>query len=336
MLCLVIVSCDDRHDDEQPEVPIQTSFWEQSHLSFIGLNGPVSKVIETVSFLSEETKKEEETRMSLDIRFNSSGQLTYYNPLGEVVDTRNDVWQSLAYYSYKYDENGRMTQVVVTEFGEEPVVYTLQYGEHDCYVPLIFPLGPIDFFLVKGLESITDEDATVSYIFDGENAIFKESSWTGDIETKYIYEAGNPYPVKKIVTTTRQAIVVGTEKTIYTYVDNGELSMKDIREEADNIETQRTIIRYAEGQLLLPVSKKIDMGSSIYDWNYNYEEGKRLRRIDYIENKGSENEMAQKEEYTYLAFDGYGNWVSSIQLHSSFVDWSHGDGTMSVHREITY
>lgn len=337
MLCLVIVSCDDERDNKQPEVPVAISFWEHSHLSFIGLNGPVNKLVETTFGVSEETGEEEEGRMSLDIRFNNAGQITYYNPIGEVVaETRSNVWQSLAYYSYSYDETGRMTQAIVTELGEEPTVYTLQYGAHDRYVPLIFPLGSMDFFLVKGLQSIISENGTVSYVFNGENATYQETSWAGDVETKYVYEEGNSYPVKKTITTSRDATIVGMETTVYSYRNDGGLSAKDIREMQDEIEVQRTIVRYVDGGLLHPISKKIDVGSLIYDWTYLYDAEKRLKGVDYVENKGAEDEISQKEEYTYLSFDSYGNWTNSKQLQNSFVDWSHGDGMMSVHREIIY
>lgn len=336
MLCLVIVSCDDEHNDIPPEESVATPFWEHSHLSFTGLNGPVKRLVETTSILSEKVDGEQENRMSLEVRFNSGGQMTYYNPIGEVGETRGSVWQSLAYYSYRYDEKGRMVEAVVTELGGEPIVYTLQYGEHDCYVPLIFPLGNMDFFLIKGLRSINSADGTVSYVFNGGNAAYRTTLWTGDIETKYTYEKGNPYPMRRVVTTSRNNTIVETETTVYSYLSDGELSAEDICKVQEGVEAQRTVIRYQAKQFCLPISKKIDMGTFIYDWLYQYDEENHLKSIEYIENKGSEDEMSQKEEYTYLSFDSYGNWTVSQQVQNSFVDWSHGDGVMSVRREILY
>lgn len=52
----------------------------------------------------------------------------------------------MACYSYGYDKAGKMVKVIVNDFSGDPVIYTLTYGEHEVFVPLIFPLGIYDFF----------------------------------------------------------------------------------------------------------------------------------------------------------------------------------------------
>lgn len=220
--------------------------------------------------------------------------------------------------------------------GEEPVVYTLQYGDHSNYIPLIFPLGKMDFFLVKGLRSITNEDGSVSYLYNGEEAVYEEETWNGNIKTEYLYETGTSYPTKKVVTTSRGGTVLGEEITRYVYDANGRLLSQDVRSIENGAETVRTIIRYAEGQFLLPVTKKMDMGTTIFDWSYIYDSKDCLQQVLYIQNGGSEDEITDKEEYTYLSFDDYGNWTNSRQLQSSLVDWFHSDGLIGVRRNFIY
>lgn len=337
MLCLVIASCDDEHNANMDDGGdgIVAPFWEHSHLAFAGLEGNVSKVVETSYSLSEEDETESATL--LDMSFNAAGQMTYYNSTGMEPATRG-VWLTMACYSYQYDDNGRMIQATVTPVGDVPVVYHLTYGEHTQYVPLIFPLGAMDFFLVKGLQSIASEDGTISYTFDGEKAAYKQEAWMGDTETVYAYAADSSYPEKKVVTTSRNGVVVNEETTLYTYSEEGRLLKKDVRTMEEDTEIERKIINYADvdGQLLFPVSLKMDLNGFMADWTYAYDADNRLQQINYIENKGSEEEVTDKEEYYYLSVDSNGNWTDSKQLRSSRVDLSHIDGIIGIRRVITY
>lgn len=335
LLCLVIAACNDGHNDEPPP-PAETIFWDASHVAFAGLSGPVRKVVETTYSLVEGENGEETVTSQME--FDSAGRLVFYNPTGVEAPTRRDVWQMLAYYSYRYDEKGRMIEAIVTPLGEEPVVYDLKYGDHTTYVPLIFPLGPHDFFLVKGLESITVADRSISYKFDGTKAVYKkEGAWTGDVTTEYLYQENSPYPVKRVETTSRGSDVLSVKTTGYTYDPEGGLLAEDIKLVEDEVESERTIIRYAANQYLLPVSRKTDLGGSfLIDWLYTYDFENRLLRIDYIENKGAADEVSAHEKYTYLSTDGYGNWTDSRQEQSSLVNWDHTDGLTGARRTLSY
>lgn len=332
ILCLIIASCNDEHNNEKLDVKI--SCWEKTHLAFLGLKGGISRVVEATHSLDKNSEVGEEN-IIFDMRFNSMGQITYYNPTGVEFPTR-DVWQTVACYSYKYAEDGKIVEATVTPLGDEPLAYTLQYSEHCNYVPLIFPLGKMDFFLVKGLQSITSEDGSISYLYDGRKAAYEEETWSGNTKTEYLYESGSLYPVKKVVTTSRGTTILNEEITMYTYDTEGRLLAQDIRVAEAGIESVRTIIRYAEGQLLLPIAKKMDMGATIFDWSYTYDSQNCLQGVKYIENGGSEDEITDKEEYTYLSFDNFGNWTDSRQLQSCMVDWSHTDGVVGVSRNFTY
>lgn len=335
LLCLVIAACNDEHNDEPPPPPAETFFWDASHVTFAGLSGPVRKVVETTYSLMEGENGEE--TVTFQMEFDAAGRLVYYNPNGMEPPTR-DVWQTLAYYSYRYDEKGRMIEATVTPLGGEPVVYDLKYGDHTTYVPLIFPLGPHDFFLVKGLESITVADGSISYEFDGTKAVYKkEGAWTGDVITEYLYQENNPCPIQRIETTSRGSKVLSVRITGYTYDPQGRLLAQDTKLVENEVESERTIIRYADTQYLLPVSRKTDFGGSfLMDWLYTYDFENRLLRIDYIENKGAADEVSAHEKYTYLSTDGYGNWTDSRQEQSSLVNWDHADQLIGVRRTFSY
>ena len=73
ILCLVIASCNDEHNDEKPDAKIP--FWENSHLAFFGLKGSVSRVVESTYSFDKGSEIEEEN-VIFDMRFNSAGQIT--------------------------------------------------------------------------------------------------------------------------------------------------------------------------------------------------------------------------------------------------------------------
>ncbi len=343
LLCIVFASCGDGHDNEEPNLPDfpKTPFWMHPHRDFMGLKGSVSKLVEITRPLpSEQSDVSEGATMSLDMRFNADGMLTYYNSTGmnpEPDQQTRGVWTTPSFYAYEYDEQGRMVRAVVTPMGDEPVVYNLTYGHHTNYVPLLFPLGPMDFFLVKGLQSIESDDGTVSYFFNGTEAMYETRSWSGNTKTVYHYESDSPYPIDKTVTTARGEEVEATEVTSYTYGEDGSLQKTDVRAEEGGVESQRTIVRYAEGKFLLPVSEIADLGTTLQlDWRYTYDTDGRLQRVDYVENKGSEDEVNDYEEYKYTSSDSYGNWTDSRQRQSNTVNILHMDGQVDVHRDISY
>ncbi len=341
MLCLVIASC----DDEKPGTDepgngggseIETSFWEHTHAALAGLKGAVDRVTETTYAL--EGGAEIEPVVQLDMSFDAGGRMTFYNATGmepEVPETRG-VWQTLAYYAYRYDENGRMIQATVTPVGDVPVVYHLTYAEHTQYVPLIFPLGSMEFFPVKGLKSIVSEDGTVSYSFDGVKASYKQEMWTGDVEMVYSYTEDSPYPSQKAVTTSRGAEILSMETTVYTYGEQGRLAKTDVRVLEGEEETLRTITNYVGEQSLLPLSVRMDAGGFRMDWDYTYTDEFALQRVEYTENRGSEEEVTDREVYEYTSVDGNGNWTDSKQWQSGRVDMAHQDGLVGVRRAVTY
>lgn len=361
MLCLAVASCDDGHSpaleggdgtggsdgtdqpgkpdgEDTPQEPA-VSFWEHTHLAFTGLKGVVDNVKETIYVLPDGA--EPYITELLDMSFDAEGRMTFYNSTGQQVPTRG--WgPEMNSYAYEYDDLGNMVRATVTPVGDAPVTYNLTYGEHAVYVPLLFPLGPMEFFLVKGLQSIVSEDGAVAYTFDGETASLTESGWAGSTQTVYAYAAGSPYPSEKRVTTTRGGTVLSEETTRYTYGEEGRLLKTDVRMLEHNgeslSESMRTVTVYAEELLLQPASVMRDIaGGFTQDYAYTYDAGNnRLLQVAYAENKGAPDEVTAKEEYNYLAADNNGNWTDSKQLQSGLVDWKHVDGWVGVRRRISY
>lgn len=337
-LLSVITSCGDTEPETPeiipPELPV-TSFWErQSHLAMMGWKGNVNTVKESSYLVSLEVwNKDEEAISSIEWKFDANGHLTYYNPTGiEPVTYIRDVWQTVACYSYEYDESGKMVKAIVNDFSGEPVIYTLAYGKHESYVPLIFPLGAYEFFLVKGLESISSEDGSISYSFDGNTASYISESWSGTSTTTFEYTAESLYPVQKTVTQERGGVITNTEVISYVYNDDGSLASTDkIVKEGEN-EVERTVTRFISSSLLL-ASRLTDAGGQL-DWTYKYNENNWWTEVSYKEDLGEEIEA--KETSAYTQKDAIGNWTEAMQQQNSQVDWSHFDSSVRVNRIISY
>lgn len=340
-LLSVIISCGDTASEIPEVLPPESPavFWEQSHLSMLGWKGSVKEVEET-SFLESEGLENGEEFSSVKWKFDDKGCLTYYNPTGmEPESLSRSIWQSFASYSYEYDESGKLIKAVVDDFSGTLTTYVIKYGEHPRYVPLVFPLGAFDFFIVKGLESITcttdGENETIACQYDGSKASYTTESWSGLITTVYDYAENENYPVKKITTMTRHGVIEHQETTVYVYNPDGSLYLADTSVQEGNTEIERTKIRYLEGTLNI-TTRKTDAGGQTFDWAYSYNKAGNWIVASYLQDKDSEDEMAADESCVYSRHDSYDNWVETIQQQNSLVNPLHADGTVKVYRTITY
>lgn len=151
-LICVITSCGDTRTGGSRKLFLRSLSYlflgGQSHLVMMGWKGKVNAVKESSYIVPfERQSKDEEAVSSSEWKFDISGHLIYYNPTSiEPTIYARDVWQVMACYSYGYDKAGKMVKVIVNDFSGDPVIYTLTYGEHEVFVPLIFPLGIYDFF----------------------------------------------------------------------------------------------------------------------------------------------------------------------------------------------
>lgn len=340
-LSVVITSCSDTASEIPEVLPPESPavFWEQSYLSMLGWKGCVKEVKET-SFQKLEDIENEEEFSSVRWKFDDRGHLTYYNPTGVESETfSRNVWQTFASYSYEYDESGKLIKAIVDDFSGTLTTYVLKYGEHTRYVPLVFPFGAFDFFIIKGLESITcttdDENETIACQYDGNIVSCTTESWSGLITTVYDYVESENYPVKRTTTVTRDGVIEHQETTAYVYNTDGSLSLVDTSVQEENIEIERTKIRYLEGTLNI-TTQKTDAGGQTFDWTYSYDKAGKWIAASYLQDKDSEDEMTANESCVYSRQDSNGNWIETIQQQSSLVNPLHADGTVKVYRTITY
>lgn len=328
ILVLACVACD---DTETPPIAESDPFWANTHSAFMGLKGAVSRVTET----SYQPNTDSADGKIMESQFDASGRLLYYNPTGiEPVSQTRWIGVASAYYHYQYDASGRLTEATVDEVGAETRTYTLTYGSHECYVPLIFPMGPMDFFLVKGLQRIQSSDGAVDYLFNGNRATYSHSSWGSVTETVYEYTEGALYPVRRIVTQSRNGEVLEKETTTFAFGMDGHLLSTDKQlEEGEGQQLEHTVVQYAPNKRLLILSKKTVSSDETYEWEYTYTPDDLLLGIlckhngEYIDSE---------ESYAFSALDGMGNWTDSRQTLSNLIDWSHPDGTQFIRREISY
>lgn len=327
-LVLACVACE---DEETPPATGPDNFWANTHSAFMGLKGEVSRVTET----SYQPATDSEDREIMESRFDASGRLLYYNPTGiEPAPQTRWVGVASAYYHYQYDASGLLTEATVDEVGAETCTYTLTYGTHDCYVPLIFPMGPMDFFLVKGLQSIRSSDGEIDYQFKNNRATYSRSSWGSVTETVYEYAEGALYPARRLITRSRNGEVLDKETTVFTFGMDGHLSSSEselIDGEGEKLE--HTVVQYLANKPLLIASKKTVSNDETYEWEYTYTRDDLLMGI-VLKHNGAY--LDSEESYSFSAFDGVGNWTDSRQTLSSLIDWSHPDGIQFVRREITY
>lgn len=334
----VITSCDDAEpgapEVNPPEPPV-TSFWEvQSHCAMMGWKGNIKAVDEKSYPVSSGTVNDgEDPLASCNWKFDANGHLLYYNPTGiEPEPSTRGVWQTMACYSYEYDESGRLIRAMVDDFSGEPIVYTLTYEDHDIYVPLIFPLGTYEYFLVKGLKSIVSDNGSITYTYEDHKSSYVTESWSGTSTTTFEYNAESVYPVRKTITLSRGDVVLGTEVTSYIYNKDGSLTSTDkIVKEGEN-EVERTVTRYAESTLV-PLSILTDAGGQM-DWTYTYNEDNWLMEVSYKEDLN--DGIDSKETADYIQIDAVGNWIVAMQQQSNVVDWSHIDGSVRIIRNIEY
>lgn len=314
LLIVSLISVTSACGDTDPKIPEndtpEFSFWEaQSHREMMGWNGAVKSVEESVCAVGDEAGQEK--NISFELEFNEKGSLVYYNSTGiaRPQQTRNG-WQPLEYYSYKYDESGKLVEVVADDFSNSPVTYKLTYGNHERYVPLIFPLGPYDYFLLQGVTEISCSEKGLSYVFDGQKASYEVETWMGVETTTFYYQENQPYPGRKIIELTgRTGESIRCEETSISYYEDGSLLSVDKKVKEGEVEIERTFVRYMESTLL-PVTKLADAGGQM-DWTYAYDKNKWCTQMVYKENFGEE--MTVSQTYTYQKTDDAGNWTEALR-----------------------
>lgn len=331
-LVLNLTACSD--DDDAPGLiicPPESAFWELPHTRFLGLNGEVKKLKETVW---ADVEGEEEEGTTTLMHFNTYGQLTYYNPTG--VEENRWIGMPMDSYTYVYDEQHRLQQACISTLNGGQTCYTLTYGNDNRYIPLPFALGTMDFFLVKGITDIKAEGtaftctrtpATVTYITQ-----MKGWRETIEIHTEYTYKEGNPYPQNCKIWEIHDGTETDVERTTYTFSTNGRL-LKRIRHdyEDNTIQTTEKQTFHASLPLCLNDTETSDSDQLLFRHAYTYEAHGWLSAVTKIQNGKTE-----QETYAYTKTDTQGNWTEGHFTWSSRVDPAHWNGSFRITRDLHY
>lgn len=338
ILLLSFISCSDSDRDE--ETPI-TSIWSGSHLELLDLKGSVMELSCYISDGSVEddpnTSENESYIPFVRERFNSLGQLIYYNTTSfdstsePIVQSRIDdgFIVPMAIYNYMYDSESRLVSVEMYDVGkyglvdalEYPIVYDIVYGDHELYVPVPFSVGGLPIFLLRGVESIVADEPTLgtsySLICDGEVA--QESSAGGgwmDPPKTATYTFENNYPSKVTTSTTLNNQLLSSVVEVYRWSDRG--SLRSVERELSSGDLEMAIvteeINYTD--LLKPLAHIWQL-DGVQDASFNY------RYTDGLPVKGAYLKSADFPtlgEYApipftweYKDFDQEGNWIEKIE-----------------------
>lgn len=344
LFSMLVTACEEETsgpEDGKPEI-IDDTVWEQSHTVLLGLKGNVSAVREeTRPVLSSE----EGALLVTDYTFDANNRLTYYNPTGIVPIGSRMIGVSSAYYRYIYDERGRMSSAEITDVGMPPLVYNILYGSIERYVGLPFPVGTYNFFLVKGIDTVMEDDKKIIGRWtDGQTFTYVIVTNTGTpfemrTETAYSYTATDKFPSHVSICNYFHGELQTTENIAYTYDENGilltaERQLEDnLAEEQDNALLESTFTLYHSDILCAPLEYKVENDGDGWSLNYQYNNDGTLASVT---KKDREDNETGSENYLYSDNDAQGNWTVSYRELDMMVDWNHPTGEVKVIRQITY
>lgn len=365
-LSVGLVSCkSDEIEDETPqeeEQPVQQEeddsanesvnvLWNHSHAYFMGLNGNLTRMVE--KRIQEEEGERVEIPYVYD--FNAQGNLTKYDPSGISISESRWVPVDARIYVYQYDEAGKMTEAQIQTIGaeEDNLTYTIEYGNHELYVPLPFAVGTLDMVLLKGVTAVKlngsplltcDGTNTVSYSSEEGMGFMKL-----EVEGTYHYE-GHKYPVSLEETKSMGENVVSRKTVTYTFDDNGFLLSSEMLEDmSGEYEApkgscyKKENITYNEGRYMEPKEAVVDYVNTIegmesenhYTLQYWYNDKFLLTGITKTPESTEYGESAE-ESYSYSSFDAQGNWTEGHYWWNTDVDEMHLTGNFIVQREFIY
>lgn len=326
--------------------------WDHSHAYFMGLNGNPTRMVERR--IQEEDGERVEIPYVYD--FNAQGNLTKYDPSGIDVSESRWVPVDARIYTYQYDEAGKMTGAQVQTIGaaEDNQTYTVEYGDHELYVPLPFAVGTLNMVLLKGVTAVKlngntlltcDGVRTVSYSYQDGVGFMKLT-----VEGIYHYDDGHPYPVSLEETQKMGETVVSKKTVKYTFDDKGFLlssetltDMSGEYEAADESYYKKETITYNEGRYMEPKEAVVDYVNTIegmqseyhYTLQYWYNDKLLLAGVTKTPKDAASGDAAE-ESYSYDSFDAQGNWTGAHYWLNTDVDETHLTGDFIVQREFTY
>lgn len=360
-LSLSLLACDSENESQEggkqpetPEVPedsVCEILWDNSHSYFMGLKGSPVEMIE--KRIQEEDG--EKIEMPYVYSFNEKGNLVKYDPFGVTEQASRWVPVDARISTYQYDDKGRLVVALIKTVGvtEDDLVYTIEYGNHDLYVPLPFAVGTLDFVLQKGVTTIR-ENGNVLLTCDGVNTAFytnEESMGFFKLKVEKTYQYDNKkYPVSSVETKTMQTMIISKQTVKYDFDKNGFLLNREILtdmsgeyEMPEGSCWEKKVTTYDKESYMAAQKTTVDYVNTIegmesenhYELQYWYNDKKLLTGITKKTAGLASGEDAE-ESYSYSSFDEQGNWVEGHYWLNTDVDETHLTGDFIVQRKFVY
>lgn len=318
-------SCNNEEEVERSE---ELTFQDWPHAARLKLLGNVSKVRN----YTQSSSYGDVRYLASVMTFNESGNLTAYDPTGD-DDNITRGWPSIRKdkFTYEYDDQNRLSKIVVASGGRKTNSYTLAYGTHSVYVPLPFDFKPFGEIYLKGLISVKDELDMLNLNFDGTTAgiFISEDGWT--CNGTYSFQ-GN-FPVSYHAEYKESDFVVRSVNTTYEFSPSGVMlsRLSKINEDGVLIEDHTKFT-------LTGLPSENTFGSTTEDYrelqqkNFQYNLQGELTNMDMV----VEGETIGSMVNVYSEKDASGNWLRKEQTIDGYLGGDYSSGTEITIREIAY
>lgn len=328
----------------------QDSISEFAHCRLIGLNGNPKEMLERRIQEEDGETYEQPYRYY----FNEKGNIIKYDPFGETEAESRWIPIDARINTYQYDDEDRLVVATFHSVGVDgdDEVYTIEYDDHDLYVPLPFAVGTIDFILQKGVKTVKINGKKILEC-DGSKVEYSNEQSMGFMRLlvtgEYLYDNSN-YPTSLSETKTAGELVVSTNSVKYSFSEKGYLlkeeKLSDMSGEYEMPEGsyyENTVVEYYPDRYLAPKRTTFERYSSIegmeinlkYNLQYWYNDKNLLTGIVRSDDLEGNTDGAD-ESYSYSEFDDYGNWVDAKYWLNTDVDETHITGNFTVKRSFTY
>lgn len=350
---MLVSSCkDDETPGENPPVTEnpgdnqqeQDYISEFAHCRLMGLKGKPKEMIERR--IQEEDG--ETFEVPYKYYFNEKGNIIKYDPFGETEAESRWIPVDARINTYQYDDEDRLVVATFHTVGVDgdDEVYTIEYGDHDLYVPLPFAVGTIDFILQKGVKSVKINGKKILEC-DGSKVEYSNEQSAGFFKVlvtgTYMYE-NSDYPTSLREIKSDDNNVLSTKDVKYSFDEKGYILKEEISYLYEQDSYSEKIVReYNEGRYMALKNssfERLSLGDDVdinykYNLKYWYNDKNLLTgivRTDDLE--GGTN--GAEESYSYSEFDEHENWGDATYWLNTDVDETHITGNFTVKRSFTY
>ena len=340
---------EDNPDVENPDS--KAELYENPHCFLMGIKGNPEELVER--------RIQEEDGESFEVPyryyFNEKGNLVKYDPFGDTELKSRWIPVDARIITYQYDDKNRLVEAVFHTMGVDgdDEVYTVEYADHDLYVPLPFAVGTMNFVLQKGVKSvklngekILECDGVNKVEYSNEESMFFLKLI---VNGTYLYE-NSKYPTTLNETKAAEESVVSKKNVKYSFNENGYLLREEILsdmsgeyEMPEGSYYEKIVREYNTDGYLTLNSSSFERKSSIdgmeidmkYTLKYWYNDKKLLTGIVRSDEQGGITDGAE-ESYSYTDFDDYGNWINAKYWLNTDIDETHITGNFTVKRDYVY